>query len=71
MEKRDKSRRCHTRNNSLGTAIAAFNENGKYPICARHAAFYISHNTFGIMYMTNGMDKEKFENRQLLTRKVK
>lgn len=31
-----------------GTVIATFDENGKYPKTARHAAIYVSHNATGI-----------------------
>lgn len=31
-----------------GTVIATFDENGKYPVTARHAAIYESHDTTGI-----------------------
>ena len=32
----------------IGTVIATFDENGKYPLTARHAAIYESHDATGI-----------------------
>jgi hypothetical protein len=33
---------------ALGTVIATFDENGKYPLTQRHAAIYESHDATGI-----------------------
>lgn len=46
-----------------GTVIATFDENGKYPLSARHAAIYISHDESGIevydQWVKQGMVKKR------------
>lgn len=47
----------------VGTVIATFDENGKYPLTARHAAIYLSHNENGIevcdQWKRQGMAKKR------------
>lgn len=46
-----------------GTVIATFDANGKYPLTARHAAIYVSHNEAGIevydQWKRQGMVKKR------------
>jgi hypothetical protein len=47
----------------VGTVIATFDENGKYPLTARHAALYESHDSSGInvvdQWNSQGMAKRR------------
>ena len=53
-----------------GTAIATFDDNGKYPLANRHAAIYLSHDKFGIWVYDQWNNQGKVKKRLIRVKPI-